>query len=52
MTGESLAFPFFWCAWRRTFLMGESCESALVVGRIPDYCNNFKMSFGGSGAEK
>ncbi len=25
---------FFWCAWRRTFLMGESPQSALVVGRI------------------
>lgn len=25
---------FFRCAWRRTFLMGESPQSALVVGRI------------------
>ena len=32
-TSKSL-LPFFVCALRRTFLMGESPQSALVVGRI------------------
>ena len=34
MLGHKLSEHFLWCALRRTFLTGESPQSALVVGRI------------------